>query len=195
MKRFFIILALILVIFLGTLTYLGGFKKMTVDEVNMNQFFYMYKTHKGSYRKIGKLFKELNELKKSKKLNSNNFIGVYYDDPNEIPEEQLRAEAGISLLKNEYDEFQKNPEFDKFQFRIIPPADYVHTTFKYSNTLGMILAIMKAYPALTEYLHKVKFYEDNKENFSQKKSYALEIYEPTLIHFYIKTKPTKNPPK
>ncbi len=189
MKKLGIIFS-ILILSLGILwSYLGGFTKMVVDEQELGPFYYMYKSHKGSYKKLGPLFQEMYALSKKIKFDTNKKIGVYYDDPEKIPAEQLRAEVGISLSPKEFETNKKDSNFDKFQFREIPKANYAHTTFPFKNHLSIYVALSKAYPALEKYLKEHHLHSDQEDKMQN--SYAMEVYDPGLMHFTIKLNKTK----
>ena len=55
--------------------------------------------HQGSYLKIGQAFEKVFAISHQHNLLHNNTraFGIYYDNPNEIPEKDLRAKAGITI--------------------------------------------------------------------------------------------------
>ncbi len=59
--------------------------------------------HKGSYMQSGQAFDRLLMWAAPKGLlnDTTRMIGVYYDDPNEVPEENLRADAGIVVSETQ----------------------------------------------------------------------------------------------
>ncbi|MGH1349618.1 MAG: AraC family transcriptional regulator [Methyloligellaceae bacterium] len=58
--------------------------------------------YKGSYMESGQAFEQLMTWAGPKGLinETTRMIGVYYDDPNEVPEEELRTDAGIAVSDN-----------------------------------------------------------------------------------------------
>jgi len=59
--------------------------------------------HKGAYTGIGKCFERLAETAASENLwpRSAGMIGVYYDDPNVVSEDDLRAHAGLVITDSQ----------------------------------------------------------------------------------------------
>jgi AraC family transcriptional regulator len=63
----------------------------TVDEMTM-----VYVEHVGSYDRLEPIFGQLATYAKEKGL-ADNMVGLYYDDPDMVPEESLRCELGIQV--------------------------------------------------------------------------------------------------
>jgi AraC family transcriptional regulator len=54
-------------------------------------------SHRGSYQSISKAFGELNGWQESNGLLHGPLVAVYYDDPHQVPEADLRSEAGVVI--------------------------------------------------------------------------------------------------
>jgi len=52
-------------------------------------------THRGDYQKIGNSFAQLQIFFAARGLTMSRSIGIYFDDPESVPEKELRAEAGL----------------------------------------------------------------------------------------------------
>jgi len=52
-------------------------------------------THTGSYTAIGQKFEQLSKLQGESELKSAPLVAIYYDDPHQVPEENLRSFAGV----------------------------------------------------------------------------------------------------
>jgi AraC family transcriptional regulator len=53
-------------------------------------------THRGDYQKIGNSFAQLQIFFAARGLPLSRSIGIYFDDPESLPEKELRAEAGLA---------------------------------------------------------------------------------------------------
>lgn len=55
--------------------------------------------HRGAYLKVGKAFEKASALATTRNLwpHADGMMGIYYDDPNAVPEAELRSHAGIVL--------------------------------------------------------------------------------------------------
>ena len=52
-------------------------------------------SHRGSYQKIGEAFGRLHAWQQNNHLESGPLVAVYYDDPHNTPEADLKADAGV----------------------------------------------------------------------------------------------------
>ncbi len=104
MKKVIIILVVLAVALLGFIGYSGMFSSVTITEKEMGPFTMVLKKHTGSYYKTGAVFDEVEGILKktidTKKLKA---VGLYYDDPAKVKEEQLRSECGFIVDKVDID--------------------------------------------------------------------------------------------
>ncbi|XP_047479832.1 testis-expressed protein 264 homolog isoform X2 [Penaeus chinensis] len=110
-----------------------------------------YKFAQGPYKDSGMLFTEVHSL-----LPQYRTIGVYYDDPNTKQPHKLRYIVGIILSENGSPtnaEHLKLLEENNYRFATFPSIDHaVQTKFPFKSTISIIVAIMKVYPSLREYI-------------------------------------------
>ncbi|XP_067855109.1 testis-expressed protein 264 homolog [Heptranchias perlo] len=131
-----------------------------------------YKYRQGPYREVGRLFTESTSI--APKLSS---IGVYYDDPKQVPEEKLRYIAGTILSEGDEKPSEELVKlFEKFGFKIFSFPEVTHvvmTTFPFTTFLSLLLAIYKVYPVLDNYIKERKLCAHP----------CLEIYRRDLIYY------------
>ncbi|XP_045164950.2 testis-expressed protein 264-like [Mercenaria mercenaria] len=181
MEAFTLILAGILILFvilclsIAALLYVSGVLKpidVGAGTPPIGQAVVAYKFAQGPYKYAGNLFTEVCRVAPDHKC-----LGIYYDNPNEVPSDKCRYIVGAVLseggVKVEPEVVERMTSED---FKIIElPAltNCVKTSFPYVNTLSIMIAVMRVYPKMNKYIkeHKLCAYP------------MLEIYEPTVIHF------------
>lgn len=147
---------LILVTLLTILAYLaysGLFHSVAVStlEPPTGALTLAYKTQVGPYKDAGWLFTESFCL-----LPHRQQLGIYYDDPEGVPAAQLRCAVGpVLAARGEEPDPAEVEKVTKEGFSIIhlaSPSYVVSTSFPFTTTLSIYLAIYKAYPALRDYI-------------------------------------------
>ena len=112
---------------------------------------FAYKTHIGAYKNVGEIFTESFCL-----LPDREQLGIYYDDPQGVSPDLLRAAVGPILAKGK--EKPDPAEMEKmtkegFKIAHLPKPSFVVTsTFPFRTTLSIFLAIYKVYPKLRDYI-------------------------------------------
>jgi AraC family transcriptional regulator len=71
-----------------------------VDLITLSPFSLITLHHVGDYMEMGSVFEKLFSLTQAQNLVSDqsHIWGMYYDDPQTVPKDQLRGKAGVSLL-------------------------------------------------------------------------------------------------
>jgi hypothetical protein len=150
-----IIIASIGVMIFSTLAYNGAFKTVVVQKGQQGGHLLIGLDHKGSYQKIATVFDKVKQIQQSEKLDSSLFVGVYFDDPASVEEEKLRSFAGFAI-KDSATGLKLLENHPNLHFQTIEKRYSYFTEMETPNMISMILAVIKAYPALGE---KIK--EDN----------------------------------
>ncbi|MBP7734928.1 MAG: GyrI-like domain-containing protein [Spirochaetes bacterium] len=166
MKKVIIILAVLIVAILVLIGYSGFFTTVTITEKEIGPFTMVLKKHTGSYYKTGAIFDEVEAVLK-KKLDTKKLkgVGLYYDDPAKVKEDQLRSECGFIVEKADIEKLGAMPEellikdFDKTQCAV---AEFPIRTF-----LSYMIGPSRVYPKLAEYGKKKAFAGD----------FGMEIYD------------------
>lgn len=112
---------------------------------------FAYKFKEGPYKNCGQLFKESHSI--GPKLPC---IGIFYDDPKEVPGPQCRYAVGsiLSEGENEADEgLLKSYETSGFSVFSFPEVTHVVTTsFPHRTFFSILLAVRRVYPRLDHYI-------------------------------------------
>ena len=129
-------------------------------------------TGKGAYKNAGEIFTNAFCLSPDRRT-----MGIYYDDPDTVPESDLRFAVG-SILAEGVDATPDHAELSKYLsdgFKLIhfpKPEFAVVATFPFRTTLSIYLAIWKVYP-------KLKHFIASKGLCAYP---CLEIYDSNVIH-------------
>jgi len=173
MKKLLIISGTLIILVMAFLAYHGAFRRVTVNEEDTSGYSLMGLDHIGPYEQIGQAFEKLRKSAEAKGLKDFRFAGVYFDHPDSVPESELRALAAVII---------KNPQ-DSLLLASIPgchpysiePGRAVTAEIPTSGMISMIIAAMKAYPALNESVvskgkmpeirHVYEIYEEDRTRF------------------------------
>jgi len=134
---------------------------------------FAYKTGKGAYKNAGEMFTNAFCLSPNRRT-----MGIYYDDPDTVAENDLRFAVG-SILAEGADVAPDHAELSKylsdgFKLKHFPKPEFaVVATFPFRTTLSIYLAIWKVYPKLKEFIASKGLCAYP----------CLEIYDSNVIHF------------
>ena len=173
MKRILIVIGVIIALILIFLAYQGAFRGVTVTEEEMPGYSLMGMDHKGPYEQIGEAFEKLRKSAEAKGLNDLKFAGVYFDHPDSVPKSELRAMAAV-IVKDSQDSMMLASIPGCRAFRI-EPGRALTTSIPTHGMISMIIAAMKAYPAL----NKAAVEKGGME----KVRYVYELYEEKSTRF------------
>jgi len=157
----------ILVLVLGGLWgYSGGLSKVEVMEEQVEPMVMAVKEHKGSYAKtkvpMDEIYKGLLDIG----IEAKRGVGLYYDDPAEVEEDDLRSEVG-SLIEG--DDLQKiNLVRERFEVKEVEQMKAMVVEFPIKTMLSYMIGPMKVYPEIERYWME-KGYEEAE--------YGIEIYD------------------
>ena len=148
--------AALLLIFLIAIAYIVQSGLLDAIQVKTTQpkrgsMMIAYKTGKGPYKGAGELFTEACCL-----VLNRDHIGIYYDDPEAVPEADLRYAVGVILSTGsdqpDSDEMSKMVE-NGYKIAIFPKPNFVvMAEFPFRNTLSIYMGIFRVYPLLKEYI-------------------------------------------
>ncbi len=97
-------------------------KKYEILTKRADKMTIVYVRHVGSYDRLESLFGQLAAYAKEKGL-AGNIVGLYYDDPDAVPEESLRCEMGIQVEEG----FKPDPGY---MVKEIPAHNVVYAIMK-----------------------------------------------------------------
>ncbi|XP_035244133.1 testis-expressed protein 264 isoform X1 [Anguilla anguilla] len=148
-----LLLLILLVTIVGLVLYSGLLSNVDIRTGSppIKNITIAYKFREGSYKECGSTFTESCSI--GPKLCC---IGVYYDDPKEVPAEKCRCAVGNILSEGE----EKPDEelvrlYKKFGFKIFSFPEVAHvvtTTFPNRTPLSCLMGIYKVYPQMDNYI-------------------------------------------
>ena len=184
-----LLVSLILTVFLYLLVS-GLFSNIEIEtkEFKYGPMVIAYKTMTGPYKKAGELFTESYCLVPNREQ-----IGIYYDDPETVPETELRFAVGPILSHGEETPSRKEMELlisHGFKIFHVPKAHFVvTTTFPFRTTLSIYIAIFRVYPKLRRYISErnlcaypaIEVYTDSEIMFLMPLSRQEEFFIPEVL--------------
>lgn len=167
MKKIFIvsssIIALLIIVIFIVLAWHGMFSKPTIVEKEMGPYFYVYDNFTGDYSKTMPVFDTVYNKLQRAGIESTVGIGIYFDNPSEVPVEKLRSRCGsivnLSDTTKISDEIFKKDLITRQKFAVIE--------FPIKSPLSYIIGPHKCYPVFTEYF-KNKAYQTSE---------GIELYD------------------
>ncbi|MBN3316055.1 TX264 protein, partial [Atractosteus spatula] len=148
----FLLLGLLLTI-LGYVLYSGLLTEIIVRTGSppIRNITIAYKFKQGPYKECGSLFTESCSI--GPKLSS---IGVYYDDPKQVPAEKCRCAVGSILSEGEVKPSEELLRlYEKYGYKIFSFPEVTHvvtTTFPHRTFLSVMLGVHRVYPQLCSYI-------------------------------------------
>lgn len=160
MKIAIVSLLVILLLVVVFLAYMEMFSKVSIVEKKMGPYTYAFVSHTGAYSGVGKPMMELYEKMTEAGFSSVDGIGIYYDDPNKTPKENLRSDVGSIIRSEDAEKIEVNR--DKFNFATLEEREYIVTEFPLKNKMSFMFGPMKVYPAFAKYLKNKNISVPNK---------------------------------
>ncbi len=162
---FFIVIGILFV--LGTLSIISGFfTSVRIKEKVMGPFKLVFKEHVGSYKETGKIQDEIyNKLLNEENIETYRGFGIYYDDPQDTPQNELRSKSGCILEEKDYDKIHKLD--DSYNLMELEKQKFIYTEFPFKSKISIIMGTFKVYPKIEKYV----------EEKSYKKREVMEIYD------------------
>jgi DNA gyrase inhibitor GyrI len=173
MKKVLIILGVLLISGFAFLAYQGAFARIEVVQSTSPGYLVVGVDHTGPYEKIGPAFEQVSEACKEIGLLNTRMMGIYFDNPDSVAKEDLRALAAVVLsIPEDSTLFLSKKGFRTFT---IPPGKCLAAEVKTGGMISMIIAAMKAYPALGEAAMK--------NSNGRTVNHVYEVYEEGYIRF------------
>ncbi len=166
-------IALLLLLVFGFLAYMGFFNSMEVKERKMGPYLYAYKSFQGPYSETGPVFDSVYKtLEQNNISTTSRGIGIYYDDPGHVEENQLRSDCGVILSPGEE---EKAKGVEGLKVATLEEGVFLVTEFPLKNSLSYMLGPQKGYPALTQYA--------NEKGYSMATPFELYDMEKGVIYY------------
>jgi len=150
MKYLFLGIFAIVLIGVLVLGHYGLYQKIRFEQQTTGGEWIAYLEFRGDYEQSGKYMDRVYELLiEEYQISTTQGIGIYYDKPGDVPEDQLRAEAGCIISA---DDAKRIIGQSELMVRQLETNASVVTKFPYKGALSVILGIFKVYPAMENYL-------------------------------------------
>jgi DNA gyrase inhibitor GyrI len=141
----------------------------------MGPYFMVYENHTGPYKGTAKIMDRIyDQLLEEDNIETFKGFGIYFDNPKETPEAELRSLAGC--IVEPADTAKVSALGNKYKIMEIPERQYVTAEIRYRGQLSIFAGIVKVYPSIEKYM--------------KEKNYpavpAMEIYDhnKTIIYLF-----------
>ena len=150
--------------------YYGAFQNIEIQRKEVGPFYIVYEDHIGSYSKIGPVMDSVYQSLLKDGISTKKGVGIYYDDPKEVPQEKLRSIGGCIVEEADIPKFDLVKE--KYKMQIWNKSDSLTVNFPFKGKLSIVFGVMKVYPALNDRIKQEGFgkapgimelYVENKE--------------------------------
>jgi hypothetical protein len=148
-KIFLVLLSVITLSVLGTLYYHDFFSSPQVVEKEMGPYTIVTKRFVGAYHKVGPTMDEVDSWLRENGVESTKGVGLYYDDPAETEEIELRSDVG-NIVENVNEETLVKIR-ERFEVKEIPKTESAVIEFPIKSPLSYMIAPIKSYPVLTQH--------------------------------------------
>lgn len=147
---FFIILSFISFIILGW--YSGFFARTKVQIKAIGPYVVAYADFKGEYSETTRIQDSLYNRLWEDGIENYQAFGIFYDDPQNTPIENLRSKVGCVIHPDYVSKIKKMTS--KYHVMTIENQTSAVVELPYKNTFSIYAGIYKAYPALKNYCTK-----------------------------------------
>jgi hypothetical protein len=144
------IMGSILIFVVSALVYSGIFTGIKIEEKKLGPYKVVYEDHRGSYSKIAPIMDSVYKKLKSDGIDSTTGIGIYYDNPEEVEDSNLRSRGGCVIQEKDYSSF----DMIKSGYKVIdiPAYKCVTLEFPLKTKLSIIIGVIKGYPKIKKHL-------------------------------------------
>ena len=149
-----IVVGIILLLVLFFLVGSGAFYSVKVDQRRMGPYTLAYTKVKGSYNQAPVAMGKVDRIFQEKGFEVPVGFGFYFDDPKQVPENEMRFIVGGVLEKKDWGRMAELRR--ELPVRAFPAQTCLVADFPLKNKLSILLGIYKVYPKIGEYLEKEK---------------------------------------
>jgi len=143
----FIILSFVSFVFLGW--YSGIFARTKVEIKAVGPYVVAYADFKGEYSETAQIQDSLYNKLWEDGVENYQAFGIFYDDPQNTPVENLRSKVGCVIHKDYISKIYKMT--NKYRVLTIEKQTCAVVELPYNNSFSVYAGIYKAYPALHDY--------------------------------------------
>ncbi len=143
------ILGIIVICIVAFLGYMGVLTTPEASERITGPYTFVYEEFIGPYMDSGPVFDKVFKAVEKEGVKTTKGMGIYFDDPREVPEEKLRSQCGVVV---EEKDSGRTPELEKkFNIKRIKRHESIVVEFPVKNALSYMIGPMKCYSVLMEY--------------------------------------------
>ena len=132
----------------GLAAWLGAFTKLQINDSVQGGYVVAGYDHTGPFEKIGAAFVRAQSTADSLGLSSDEMIGIYYSNPEEVEDDSLLSYAGVVLGRTS--ENLGTMDFADLRLERIPEGRALWIDFAKPNDLAIMVGALRAYPMLTK---------------------------------------------
>jgi hypothetical protein len=132
----------------GLAAWLGAFRTLVINDSTQGGYIVAGYDHVGPYEQIRPVFEDAHATTDSLGIVAEEYIGIYYSNPDEVEEDSLLSFAGVVVGRSEED--LGTLDFADLRLERIPEGRALWIEAPKPNDLAMFVAIMRAYPKLGE---------------------------------------------
>ncbi|HEY9123414.1 MAG TPA: hypothetical protein PK252_07765 [Bacteroidales bacterium] len=165
------LLVLVVVIYLAVM---GMFSSPKVTEKEMGPYCFVYEDFTGPYQNTGPVFDKVYKAMTDAGIKSTLGIGVYFDNPAEVPAEKLRSQCGA--IYDIADSAKVAKLLPTYKLGKIEKKTFVVVEFPIKGAMSYMIGPAKCYPVLDKYFTEK----------GMKAAESFEIYDmPNKVTYYI----------
>jgi len=150
-KNLLLLIGGILILALINRWYLGGFKKLNVEEKMVGPYTMAYTAYVGDYSKVGPSMDKVYEVLSWAGIFSATGVGIYYDDPAVVSGEDLRSDVGAIVV---WSDITKVPQSAEIKIKNIGGKQSMVVEFPIKNSVSYMAGVIKVYPILKKYMQE-----------------------------------------
>lgn len=167
MKTIILIIVAVTAIVLALYAWLGGFRKIQFTVQETGGEILLYESQTGDYKNVGKVIDKMYyALLNEEKVECFRGFGIYYDNPQKVEKENLRAEVGNILENPTHANLEQLRA--KYNIKTLEKQKFLVTEFPYKNQFSIFMGIKRVYPAMNKYV---------KKNNLSTEGFVMEIYD------------------
>ena len=163
--------------------YAGGFSTPApINRVEAGPWHIAYIRHKGPYKSIGKVLDQLEKELITAGVEVERYGGIFYDRPEVVGNDKCRSDAFAVISAAQAAKLKDNKAV---RTRVLGRRGYLATSFPFRGMLSVIAGVAKVYPEYQKYwqANKLPPYTYRETGFEN--DYAIELYGPKRIFYYM----------
>ncbi len=168
MRKLIYTIVVLIILFLLVAGYMGCLSNYEVTEQEMGPYAVAYKEYVGPYTQVASTMDEVYQALLSEEITDQVGFGIYLDNPAIVDKDKLRSEVGSII--NDADIQKLSTTTEDYMVKTLPKTKSIVAEFPYKNMLSFMLAPVKMYRVLEEYMiaNEIEWTEDMP---------AMEIYD------------------